>query len=146
MDGVGVFDPLFVADFATLFGEFLALRAVIFGEGASNGITGGIEMRGNLFKETTAHNRKAFFRVGRSPGRLDTAKDLLETDGGFLTTLTACLGFGGWNGGNYQGLWGCFGCFCEILCKAKVGFKGASGQTTLAIELTRKNNPFIDKY
>jgi hypothetical protein len=42
-------------------------------------------------------------------------------------------------------LWGGFGGFREILRKAEIGIKGTGGQFSLAIQLTSKDDLFVDQ-
>src|SRR5260221_8339024 len=92
MDGVRCLDASSVIGLACVGGKLLRLTAVEVHKGPGYRVAGDKQVGlGNGLEESPAYDLKAFFRVGRPPGRLDAAKDILQTYRRFTSTLAAGL-------------------------------------------------------
>src|SRR5260221_12535990 len=99
MDGVRCLDASFVIGLACVGGKLLRLTAVEVHKGPGYRITGDKQVGlGNGLEESPAYDLKAFLGVGRTPGRLDAAKDILQTYRRLPPPLPASLCIRGGNG------------------------------------------------
>ena len=146
MNRVRRFDTPFIFRFPAITREFLWLTAIEVHKGLDHAIARGKERRlRDRLEEPPPHDLESFFRVSRSPWRLDAPKDILKAHSRFPATFAAGLGIRGWNGGDDEGLWRGFGRLCQRLSKAQIGIKGTTWQTGDAVQLARIDYPFVDK-
>src|SRR5229473_4695408 len=106
MNGICRLDAPFIIRLTCVGGKLLRLTAVEVHKGPGYRVAGDKQVGlGNGLEESPAYDLKALFRVGRTPGRLDAAKDILQTYRRFTSTLAASLSVRGGNGSDNQRLW-----------------------------------------
>src|SRR5690242_4526383 len=136
MDRIGCLNAPLIITLPALRGKLLGLAAIEVNKSSSNSITCDKERRlSNILEEPSAHDFKAFFCIRRSPGRLDSPKEVFEARSCFTSTLAARLGIRRRNCGDDERLWCRFCSFGEGLSKAQISIKRTSRQTRVAIEL-----------
>src|SRR5260370_30322355 len=116
VNGVRRFDTPFIFRLPAITRKFLWLTAIEVYKGLDHAIARGKERRlRDRLEEPPPHDLESFFRVSRSPWRLDASKDILKAHSRFPASFAARLGIRGRNGGGEERLWLCFGRLCQRL-------------------------------